>query len=153
GAVLMVIALVLLSELTKAWLLYLGLVFLLMVMYAPGGLASLIMMNVRVAAFGKLKRLIPSYIVLGSTGLLGLAGLAAMIEMMYHLQLNAALGPTMKFLGVALDAGTAGSWLGAIGLLVVGGGLFEWRRRGFARDWGAIQSEIEQMIQQREARA
>jgi len=153
GAVLMVIALVLLSELTKAWLLYLGLVFLLMVMYAPGGLASLIMMNVRVAAFGKLKRLIPSYIVLAVTGLLGLAGLAAMIEMMYHLQLNAALGPTMKFLGVALDAGTAGSWLGAIGLLVVGGGLFEWRRRGFARDWGAIQSEIEQMIQQREARA
>jgi branched-chain amino acid transport system permease protein len=49
GAVLMVLASVLLSELTKAWLLYLGLVFLFMVMYAPGGVASLIMMNVRVA--------------------------------------------------------------------------------------------------------
>ncbi|NJM44692.1 MAG: branched-chain amino acid ABC transporter permease, partial [Brachymonas sp.] len=36
GAVLMVLAFVLLSELTKAWLLYLGLVFLFMVMYAPG---------------------------------------------------------------------------------------------------------------------
>jgi branched-chain amino acid transport system permease protein len=47
---------VLLSELTKAWLLYLGLVFLFMVMYAPGGIASLIMMNLRVAAFGKLRR-------------------------------------------------------------------------------------------------
>jgi branched-chain amino acid transport system permease protein len=35
GAVLLVLASVLLSELTKAWLLYLGLVFLLMVMYAP----------------------------------------------------------------------------------------------------------------------
>ena len=46
----MVVAFVLLSELTKAWLLYLGLVFLFMVMYAPGGIASLIMMNVRVAA-------------------------------------------------------------------------------------------------------
>ena len=51
----MVLALVLLSELTKAWLLYLGLVFLLMVMYAPGGIASLIMMNLRVAMFGKLQ--------------------------------------------------------------------------------------------------
>jgi hypothetical protein len=40
---------VLLSEFTKAWLLYLGLVFLFMVMYAPGGIASLIMMNLRVA--------------------------------------------------------------------------------------------------------
>ena len=53
---LMVLAFVLLSELTKAWLLYLGLVFLFMVMYAPGGIASLIMMNLRVAAFGKLRR-------------------------------------------------------------------------------------------------
>ena len=55
----MVLAFVLLSELTKAWLLYLGLVFMLMVMYAPGGIASLIMMNLRVAAFGKLRRLLP----------------------------------------------------------------------------------------------
>jgi branched-chain amino acid transport system permease protein len=153
GAVLMVIALVLLSELTKAWLLYLGLVFLLMVMYAPGGLASLIMMNVRVAVFGKLKPLLPRYLVLAVTGLVGLSGLAAMIEMMYHLQLNAALGPTMQFLGVALDASTAASWLGAIALLVVGGGLFEWQRRHFARAWGQVQSEIEHSIAQREARA
>ena len=53
---LMVLAFVLLSELTKAWQLYLGLVFLFMVMYAPGGIASLIMMNLRVAAFGRLQR-------------------------------------------------------------------------------------------------
>ena len=53
GAVLMVVAFVLLSEFTKAWLLYLGLIFLFMVMYAPGGIASLIMMNLRVASFGK----------------------------------------------------------------------------------------------------
>jgi branched-chain amino acid transport system permease protein len=45
GGILMVLAFVLLSELTKAWLLYLGLIFLFMVMYAPGGIASLIMMN------------------------------------------------------------------------------------------------------------
>jgi branched-chain amino acid transport system permease protein len=32
-----------------------GLIFLFMVMYAPGGMASLIMMNLRVAAFGKLR--------------------------------------------------------------------------------------------------
>ena len=56
GAVLLVFASVLLSELTKAWLLYLGLVFLFMVMFAPGGIASLIMMNLRVAKFGKFKR-------------------------------------------------------------------------------------------------
>ena len=33
------------SDVTKAWQLYLGLVFIVMVMYAPGGIASLIMMH------------------------------------------------------------------------------------------------------------
>ena len=53
----MVFALVLLSEWTQAWQLYLGLTFVLMVMYAPGGFAGLIMMNLRVASFGKLGKL------------------------------------------------------------------------------------------------
>jgi branched-chain amino acid transport system permease protein len=52
------------SEFTKAWLLYLGLIFLFMVMYAPGGIASLIMMNLRVAAFGRLRPLWPCYLAL-----------------------------------------------------------------------------------------
>ncbi len=58
GAVLFVLSFVVLSELTKAWLLYLGIFFLLMVMYAPGGIASLVMMNLRVARFGKFRRLV-----------------------------------------------------------------------------------------------
>jgi branched-chain amino acid transport system permease protein len=62
GAGLLVLALMLLSELTMAWLLYVGLVFLVMVMYAPGGIASLIMMNLRVASFGKLRELWVGYL-------------------------------------------------------------------------------------------
>jgi branched-chain amino acid transport system permease protein len=153
GAVLMVVALVLLSELTKAWLLYLGLVFLFMVMYAPGGIASLIMMNLRVAAFGKLKRLWGHYGWLLVAALVLLAGMAACIEMVYHLQLNAALGPQMKFLGVTLNAQGAGSWLAAVAVLVGGAALFEWRRRHFAREWGDIQTEIAAELQKREALA
>ena len=106
GAVLMVIALVLLSELTSAWLLYLGLVFLFMVMYAPGGVASLILMNLRVAAFGKLGRIWTSYLALGGTAFAALVGAAAMIEMVYHRQLNEALGPRAQVHG--RDAGQLG---------------------------------------------
>ena len=151
GAVLMVIALVLLSELTKAWLLYLGLVFLFMVMYAPGGIASLVMMNVRVAAFGKLRRLWPSYLALAGTGLVMLAGAAAMIEMVYHLQLNAALGPQLQFLGVTLDAKVPDTWIGAGFVLVTGLALFELTRRHFRRQWEEIQAEIDKEIKRREA--
>ncbi|HET7526008.1 MAG TPA: branched-chain amino acid ABC transporter permease [Burkholderiaceae bacterium] len=153
GAVLLVIALVLLSELTKAWLLYLGIVFLIMVMYAPGGIASLIMMNLRVAVFGKLNRLWRHYIPLAIAGLIALAGAAAMIEMVYHLQLNEALGPEMQFLGLTLDAKGITSWLGSLVVLAIGVALCEWLRRGFSREWNRIQEEIANEIAQREAAA
>jgi branched-chain amino acid transport system permease protein len=153
GAVLLVIALVLLSELTKAWLLYLGIVFMIMVMYAPGGLASLIMMNVRVAAFGKLNRLWVHYLPLVLASLVVLAGAAVMIEMVYHLQLNEALGPEMRFLGLTLNAKGAAAWIVAAAVFAVGVVLFEWRRRDFHREWNRIQEEIADEIQSREAAA
>jgi branched-chain amino acid transport system permease protein len=151
GAILMVVAFVLLSEFTKAWLLYLGLIFLFMVMYAPGGIASLIMMNLRVAAFGKLRQLWTSYLALGATALVVLIGAAAMIEMVYHLQLNEALGPTLRFMGATLDAKGVDSWFGATFVLLTGLGLFEVARRRFAHEWGEVQGEIEKEIKRREA--
>lgn len=151
GAVLMVLAAVLLSEFTKAWLLYLGLVFLFMVMYAPGGIASLIMMNLRVAAFGKLGKLWTSYLALGATAATVLAGAAAMIEMVYHLQLNEALGPTLNFMGGTLNAKGVDAWFGAGFVLLTGVGLFELARRRFALEWGEVQGEIEKEIKRREA--
>ena len=151
GAVLMVVAFVMLSEITKAWLLYLGLVFLLMVMYAPGGIASLIMMNLRVFKFGKLGPLLGWYALLALTGALMFFGIAAMIEMTYHIQLNEALGPVMRFLGMALDVKSATSWVGAAVAALIGIGLFEFTRRRFASRWGDVQGQIEAAIRAREA--
>ncbi len=151
GAVLMVLALVLLSELTLAWLLYLGLAFMVMVMFAPGGISSLIMMNLRLAAFGKLKDLWTSYLALFGTAFAILAGAGAMVEMLYHLQLNAALGPKLRFMGVQLDATSAESWILAGMVLATGVVLFEITRRAFGHDWGAIQQDVEKEIKRREA--
>jgi len=150
GGVLMVIASVLLSEFTKAWLLYLGLIFLFMVMYAPGGIASLIMMNLRVAAFGKLRRLWTSYLALGGTALVVLAAAAAMIEMVYHLQLDNTLGSTVNFMGTTLNPAGLDAWFGSAFVLLTGLGLFEFVRRQFAHEWGEVQGEIEKEIKRRE---
>ncbi|MDC8784012.1 branched-chain amino acid ABC transporter permease [Roseateles koreensis] len=150
GAVLMVVALVLLSELTKAWLLYLGLVFVFMVMFAPGGFASLIMMNLRVAAFGKLRRLLAAYLALGGTALTCLVGAAAMVEMIYHRQLNEALGPELRFLGATLDSSHLDAWFGAAWVLTVGLVMFEVTRRQFKHEWDETQAEIEKEIKRRE---
>ncbi|WP_395137320.1 branched-chain amino acid ABC transporter permease [Schlegelella aquatica] len=151
GGVLMVLASVLLSELTKAWLLYLGLIFLFMVMYAPGGIASLIMMNLRVAAFGMLGRLWVSYLALGGTAAVMLAGAGAIIEMIYHLQLNAALGPQLRYMGAMLNAKSLDSWFGSVFVLLTGLGLFEVARRHFVRQWNEIQEDIEKEIRRRES--
>ncbi|PIT80940.1 branched-chain amino acid ABC transporter permease [Limnohabitans sp. JirII-29] len=151
GAILMVLAFVLLSEFTKAWLLYLGLTFLFMVMYAPGGIASLVMMNLRLAAFGRLRQLWVAYVGLGITALLGLAGAAAMIEMIYHLQLNTSQGPELHFAGVVLDAQSLGSWFGAAFVMLTGLGLFELARRQYVNDWDETQAFIEKEIKRREA--
>jgi branched-chain amino acid transport system permease protein len=151
GAILMVLAFVLFSEFTKAWLLYLGLIFLFMVMYAPGGLASLIMMNLRVAAFGKLRQLWKSYLALFITGIIVLAGGAAMVEMLYHLQLSASQGSEIVFMGMRLNTTGTGDWLGAMAVLSVGLVLFELARRRFAREWEEIQAYIEKKLNPEEA--
>jgi len=147
GAVLMVLAFVLLSEFTKAWLLYLGLLFLFMVMYAPGGIASLIMMNLRLALHRRLARLAPVYAGLFGTALLALLGGAALIEMVYHLQLSSAAGSVVPFLGVPLDTAAVPTWLGAVLLLGVGVAAFRPLQRRFAQQWDAVQAEIEHELQ------
>ena len=150
GAILMVLAFALLSEFTKAWLLYLGLVFVIMVMAAPGGVASLLMMNWRLARLGRLRQLGTRYVALALTAGLMLLGAAAMIEMLYHLQLDAALGSELKFLGATLDARGLSSWVGSALVMLTGLGLFEPCRRQFVRDWAQIQGSIEQDLQRRE---
>jgi branched-chain amino acid transport system permease protein len=151
GAVLMVLASVVLSEITRAWLLYLGLVFLFMVMYAPGGVASLIMVNLRVASFGKLRPLLPHYLLMAVAAVPILAGAAALIEMVYHIQLNMAQGPTTGFLGMQLDVTAAHNWVAAVLVMLGGLLLFEVCRRRFARSWGAVQEYIADEVQRREA--
>ena len=141
---------VLLSELTSAWLLYLGLVFVLMIMYAPGGIASLVMMNVHMARMGKLGRFAGLYGALLLACALLLLGVAPLIEMVYHLQLASTMGSEVRFLGIPLDSQGVNSWVGAALTLITGLGLFELARREFRRQWGEIQAHIEKEIKHRE---
>ena len=153
GGVLMVIAFVLLSELTKAWLLYLGLVFVFMVMYAPGGIASLIMMNLRVAAHGKFARIAPHLLTLLVASVVMLLGAGALIEMIYHLQLNSAMGDEVRYLGLTLHAASAAHWAVALALFALGAGMLEWARRRYARVWGSVNAEIEQTLKRQQEAA
>ena len=137
GAALMVLSQVLLSGWTRAWLLYLGLAFLLTVLLAPDGLAGLLARCAQ-AARGRWSRLLP---LLPGTGLgLGLAGAgtAALLEMLYHRQLDAALGPVLVLAGVPLDVERPATWLAAAGTALAGLALLRVLRPAWRRRWEQV---------------
>ncbi len=135
GAVMMVLSQVLLSELTKAWLLYLGLAFMGMVIYAPHGVAGALMALWRVMRAGRLMQVLPGLALVSVAALPLLAGSTALVEMVYQRQLDDASGTALRHLGVALDTGQASSWLGALALAAAGGWLLSLARKRLARAW------------------
>ena len=154
GAVLMVLAFVLFSEFTKAWLLYLG-----PDLPVHGDVCARRHCQPdhdEPARCG----LSASCVAVGCcttwrwpvTLAIALAGAGALIEMVYHLQLNATAGSELRFAGVGLDVASAWSWLGAGMVMLVGAGLFEVCRRRFAESLEPhAQEEIQQEIQRRDA--
>jgi branched-chain amino acid transport system permease protein len=114
-------------------------------MYAPGGVASLIMMNVRVAAHGRYRRIVPSLAAVTASVLLALAGAVSLIEMMYHLTLESANGTAMQLFGRQVDTGVPAAWALPLVLLVAGSIAF-WRTRVvFEAAWGTVNAEIEEL--------
>jgi branched-chain amino acid transport system permease protein len=134
-----------LSEFSRGWLLYLGLTFLVMVMHAPGGLASIIIANWHVVRRGYLRRLLPMYLALFAGAAPALFGAAALVEMLYHRQLNAMLGSTLSFMGLNLNTASLASWLTGVAVCLAGVILLETVRRRFVKNWQVIQYEIGQI--------
>ena len=88
-----------LSSYTQAWLLYFGLFFVVMILFAPGGIASLIMLHLPAARNGLLPRLIPSYVISGAALAVVLGGFITLVEMTYHLEMGEELGKSFKLFG------------------------------------------------------
>jgi branched-chain amino acid transport system permease protein len=111
-----------LSDYTAAWQLYLGLFFMAIVLFAPGGLAGLVMMHaplLRTTAFPGLLR---AYGVALVPAVATLAGAVALLEIGYRLSTQPESGSRVTLLGRSLDAATPWPWMAAA-LLVVGGCL------------------------------
>ncbi len=149
GAVLMVLAFVGWSEFTPAWLLYLGLVFVFMVVCTPGGVASLVAAHVRVFRAGQFKTLWAPYTVLLAAALPVLLGGGAAVEMLYHLKLSATLGNERVFLGLHLNVGRVAHWVAALLTLALGAGLMAWAVPPFQRRWRAVQLAMEKQKTER----
>jgi branched-chain amino acid transport system permease protein len=148
GAVVFTFFAVALSEYTKAWQLYLGVFFVLLVMYAPGGLSSLILMNLRVLKFKKFARLRDPYVGLLLAALALAFGTVLIIELMYHVTLNVGQGPEVRLFGFLFDTTRAPGWVFAVSTLAAAAAAFEFYRRRFKQQWDDAQVEIEDWIRE-----
>ncbi|MFA7503417.1 MAG: branched-chain amino acid ABC transporter permease [Burkholderiaceae bacterium] len=148
GSVLFVLFAVALSEYTPAWQFYLGIFFVLMVMYAPGGVASILLLNLRVAKEGLFKALRMPYLRLVAGSVVLLAGVVMLVEMAYGLTLSLSIGTMVKLFGIEFDAARPTPWIIVVLLLGVGGWIFARVRRDFMRAWDSVNQEIEARAKQ-----
>ena len=109
-----------LSTYTQAWLLYFGLFFVIMILFAPGGIASLFAVHGAPLRHGLLSRLIPGYLLCGAMLVVMLLGFIALVEMLYHFEQGAALGREFNLFGFHVDVTLLKPWLVAGAVFAVG---------------------------------
>lgn len=146
GAIIGVLLTVMLSEVTTAWLLYLGIFFIMMVMYAPGGLASLIMMNFRLMMNRLFTPLIPLMNKITAASLILFLSLVTLVEMTYHWSLESAQGSVVKLFGTQIDTAQPLAWIIASALFAVGAVLFIRSRPAYMDALDEANAEIERRI-------
>ncbi|TAK43759.1 MAG: branched-chain amino acid ABC transporter permease [Betaproteobacteria bacterium] len=142
GAVVFIFFVVALSGFTKAWLLYLGLFFLLMVLYAPGGIASLILLQIPVIRARRFGELLLPYALAAGAALVALAGLIGMVEMVYRLSEQGA-STVLTVLELSFDARTTPPWIAFGAVLAAGLAALRQAARFVSARWDSVQQSLQ----------
>jgi len=120
GAIFVTYLLLVLSDLTAVWQLYFGLFFILVVMFAPGGITGLLMKHRPLVRAGTLFTVLRAYLVALVPTLTTIAGLILAIEIVAQHTLNAGEDPNTKAFGVRFNAASPLIWLLAVALVIGG---------------------------------
>jgi branched-chain amino acid transport system permease protein len=124
GAVLVTLLQSALSNFTQAWLLYFGLLFLLIILFSPGGISNLIMIHLPAWRAGVVRRLMPSYGLAFLSGGIAFIGVVGVIELLYR---------QVPF-GV--------SWIGSALMLLIGGFFLPRATRAVRKVWEDLSPEL-----------
>ncbi|HLX30494.1 MAG TPA: branched-chain amino acid ABC transporter permease [Casimicrobiaceae bacterium] len=124
-----------LSGYTSAWLLYLGIFLMIVVVFAPRGLAGLIAMHAPLARTPAFGRVLLAYAVAAAPAAVTVVGLVTVIEMSYRVSTQPELGTKMRIAGVAVDAASPVSWIAGVIVAAAGFAAFRRTRRIVASAW------------------
>ena len=104
GAVILTLMNFLLSNYTDLWLLYLGIMFVLTVLFLPRGFAGFIMMHRLAWLRGKMHTLALPYLLTGLPALLFASCMICLLELSHTAE------PVLHFFGLSLERGSALVW-------------------------------------------
>jgi branched-chain amino acid transport system permease protein len=121
GAVVISFLQLTLSDVTSAWQLYFGLLFVIVVLFSPGGIAGWIMRHEDVVRRGEAWRLLPSYGLVAVPIAIGAAGVIMVIELGHRFLVEAGTeGTALKLFGIDMDAASAIPWIVALVFVALG---------------------------------
>ena len=141
GAIVVVLMQSGVSLLSSAWLLYLGTLFVMMVMFAPGGITGLLTMHKPIARIGRLGDLVVPYLRILVPAAVSLAGFVLLVELASFTTIGASQGKEFKVIGYALDAGSPVPWICGAAILIIGGFWLKRASRGFASTWNVLMEQ------------
>ena len=144
GAVLVTFMQLSLANITHAWLLYFGLLFVGMILWAPNGLAGIIMLHQPVWKAGLTKRLLPAYSLIALSSLVLFLGAMTLIEINYHLSLSINPDLPMSIFGIQFNAHSPVLWGIAILLIIIGFVLFRRAAKLVNHSWQEITYEMKE---------
>jgi branched-chain amino acid transport system permease protein len=114
-----------------------------MVLYAPGGIASILARHRRALQAGLLGRLAPAYLLAAAPTALLVAGVITLVEMSYALSEPAERGTSrLRFLGLVLEPGRLLPWIGAAAAAGAGLWLLRLAWRAVARRWEEVHAAL-----------
>src|SRR6202012_609908 len=142
GAVLITLLQSGVSLMSNSWLIYVGVLFITMVIFAPGGIMGLVMAHGPIVRAWQLGRLTVPYLRVIIPGLVMVLGFVGVVELASFLTIGAAQGKALVLFGHKINEHDVLPWLAALICLVVGTTWFAWEARAFRRVWDGLMSEL-----------
>jgi branched-chain amino acid transport system permease protein len=129
------------SLLSNSWLVYVGVMFISMVIFAPTGLAGIIKAHGPIRRTGRLGSLVVPYLRLAIPSVGVLFGFIGVVELMSFLTIGAAQGRKLALFGGLVDVHATLPWAVSAGALLLGGLWLRFEATGFHRVWNNLTAE------------
>jgi branched-chain amino acid transport system permease protein len=141
GAVLITLLQSWMSLLSGAWVIYVAVLFVVMVIYAPGGIAGLIMAHLPIWRSGRLATLAVPYLRIVMPSVAGIIGFAGLVELTYSASIGKGQGRALTLFYHVIDTSSLLPWFVTAVLFALGIALAASQRVQFLESWAAVAEE------------